>query len=112
MRTGSFIPTTLILSRRLDRIRVVGINEPVRIHEILETKEDASPVLHECVNLFHKALDFFESRNWPEAEKIFNHTLELSPGDGPSLLYLERCRRFRENPPDNDWDGIFDMDEK
>jgi adenylate cyclase len=100
------------LTRRLDRIRVVGINEPVRIHEILEIYADASEDLREQVNLFQKARELFERREWTEAEKTFSQILETRPGDGPSLLYLDRCRRYNKNPPARDWDGVFDINEK
>ncbi|MCL1814282.1 MAG: response regulator [Treponema sp.] len=101
-----------ILFRRLDRIRVVGINDPVYICEILETKADASSVLYEQTGLFDKAHDLFESRNWKEAEKAFIRVLELIPGDGPSLLYLDRCRKYLQTPPPDDWDGVFNIMEK
>jgi class 3 adenylate cyclase len=100
------------LTRRLDRIRVVGINEVVHINEILEIKTDASDAMLELVNLFHKALDLFEERNWKEAENAFIRVLKLSPVDGPSHLYIDRCRQYREYPPLANWDGIFDISEK
>jgi class 3 adenylate cyclase len=100
------------LTRRLDRIRVVGINEVIHINEVLEIKTNASDALFELVYLFHKALDFFEGRNWKEAENRFNQVLKLSPNDGPSHLYIDRCRQYREYPPKTEWDGIFDLSEK
>jgi len=100
------------LTRRLDRIRVIGINEPIRIYEVMETTANASEVLLEQVDLFQKAHELFEQRNWTEAEKIFNQILKTSPGDGPSLLYLNRCRHCLQNPPAHDWDGVFDINEK
>jgi len=101
-----------LLSRRLDRVRVVGINEPVRIHEILELKSDASDALFEQVYLFHKAMDLFEARNWKDAEIAFNQVLEKYPEDGPSKHYVERCRQYQEYPPAPDWDGSFNLTEK
>jgi adenylate cyclase len=68
--------------------------------------------LREQVKLFNNAHEIFEQRNWAEAEKAFNQDLELSPGDGPSLLYLDRCRHYLKNPPAHDWDGVFDINEK
>jgi len=100
------------LTRRLDRIRVKGINEPVRIYEILETNAEASEALREQVNLFQKAHELFEKRNWTEAEKMFNNILETSPGDGLSLLNMNRCRQFFNKPPAHLWDGVFDINEK
>ena len=101
-----------LFTRRLDRIRVVGIDEAVRIHEILELKSDASDALYERVYLFHKALDLYEERKWKDAENSFKQVLKAFPDDGPSPLYMERCRQYMEYPPDNDWDGIINLTEK
>jgi len=95
------------LTRRLDRIKVSGINEIVHINEILELKSDASDALFEQVYLFHKAMDLFEAHNWKDAENAFNQVLQLSPNDGPSNLYINRCRQYRVYPPKPDWDGSF-----
>ena len=101
-----------ILARRLDRIRVIGINEPVRVYEPLALTSDAPTMLWEKLDMFHAALDLFEKRSWSAAEEAFGKTLNMSPGDAPSLLYLDRCRKFREKSPDSNWDGIFDMNNK
>jgi class 3 adenylate cyclase len=81
-----------LLTRRLDCVKVVGINETVRIHEILELKADASDALFEQIYLFHKALDLFEARNWKDAESAFDQVLKLYPNDEPSKHYIDRCR--------------------
>ena len=101
-----------ILSRQLDRIRVAGVNEPVRIYEVLEIKKDAPAALHEQADLFSKAHSLFELHQWKEAERLFKDLLELYPSDGPSILYLERCRQYLENPPPGNWDGVFNFIEK
>ncbi|MCL1910884.1 MAG: adenylate/guanylate cyclase domain-containing protein [Leptospirales bacterium] len=101
-----------LLTRRLDRVKVIGMNEPVLIHEILELKSDASDSLYEQIYLFHKALDLFETRNWKEAENAFNQVLKVIPNDEPSRLYLERCRQYQNSAPEAEWDGIFNLLEK
>jgi Adenylate cyclase, family 3 (some proteins contain HAMP domain) len=101
-----------LLTRRLDHVRVVGINEVVRIHEILELKAEASDALFEQVYLFHKALDLFEARSWKDAETAFNEVLKLYPEDGPSKHFMERCHQYQEFPPAADWDGSFNISEK
>jgi class 3 adenylate cyclase len=100
------------LSRKLDRIRVVGINEPVRIYEIMETNENATSAMHEKKTLFHNAHALFESRRWADAERAFNHVLKQFPGDGPSTLYVDRCRQYQKKEPAAGWDGVFNMIEK
>jgi adenylate cyclase len=101
-----------ILTRPLDMIRVVGINEPVRIYEVMDIAAEAETSLKEQVELFHRAHTLFEERNWKNAEKLFNLLLSLVPGDPPSMLYLDRCRLYRDNPPQKDWDGVFNLTEK
>jgi class 3 adenylate cyclase len=101
-----------LITRRLDRIRVVGINEPVRVYEVLETRTEASTDLHYKIKLFQKAHDNFESHNWEEALELFSNVLMDFPDDGPSLLYKERCRQFIDYPPIADWDGVFNFAEK
>jgi class 3 adenylate cyclase len=101
-----------LLFRRLGWIRVVGINKPVRIYEILEMYADAPQALHKLVELFHTALNLFENGKWEEAETAFSRVLELFPDDGPSLLYQTRCKQFAVSPPANGWDGVFDMRDK
>ena len=101
-----------LLTRQLDRVRVVGINEPVRIHEVLETSADAPRGLHDKVQLFNKAHELFEKRKWNDAMIEFSRVIELDTEDMPALLYLDRCRQFLQYPPDNDWDGVFNFEEK
>jgi len=101
-----------LLTRRLDRIRVVGINEPVQIHEIVETMDYAPEALREKIDLFHKAMDFFEGRRWNDAGKGFLQILNKFPDDGPSSLYLKRCKQYINHQPLPDWDGVFNMTEK
>jgi adenylate cyclase len=84
----------------------------VRIHEVVETKEDAPADLREKINLFHKSHDLFEARNWKDALDGFNRLLERFPNDSPTLLYVERCRQFIQFPPARDWDGVFNFEEK
>ena len=101
-----------LLTRRLDRIRVVGINESVRIYEILDTMADAPEALQERILRFHDALTLFEARAWKDAEAAFAMILRTAPDDGPSRLYHQRCRQFQENPPESTWDGVFTFDQK
>jgi adenylate cyclase len=101
-----------LLFRQLGWIRVVGINKPVRIYEILEMYADAPQSLHTLVHLFNVGMNFFENGEWKEAETAFERVLELFPEDGPSILYINYCKHFFENPPAKDWDGVFDMRKK
>jgi adenylate cyclase len=100
------------LTRRLDRIRVVGMNEPVRIYELLALAENADPSLKKKLDLFHNALELFEKRDWSVAAATFRRILDISPNDPPSVLYFNRCRSYLEHSPDSSWDGVYNLKEK
>jgi adenylate cyclase len=101
-----------LLYRRLDRIRVVGINEPVRICELLDLALHADESLRKMTGIFHEALENFEKRDWKQAEAGFKEALSLKNDDFPSKLYLERCEKFLETPPGDTWEGIYNLTEK
>ncbi|MCL2791807.1 MAG: CHASE2 domain-containing protein [Spirochaetaceae bacterium] len=101
-----------ILSRRLDRVRVVGIHEPVQLYELVETMEDATDKQKETIMRFEKALDLYENREWENAAKIFQSVLEISPNDAPSGIFLKRCAAYKENPPPKNWDGVVNLESK
>jgi adenylate cyclase len=101
-----------LLYRKLDRVRVVGINEPVRLCELVDLAELASEQQKKLVQVFHEALDYFEKRDWTQAEKGFQETLSIVPGDSPSGIYLERCKEFIKSPPEDNWDGVYNLTSK
>jgi adenylate cyclase len=101
-----------LLYRKLDRVRVVGINEPVRLCELLELAEHADEQSKKLVSVFHNALDNFEKRDWKQAADGFKEALSIGENDRPSKLYLERCEAFLKTPPDEKWDGVYNLTSK
>ncbi|MDR1576103.1 MAG: adenylate/guanylate cyclase domain-containing protein [Treponema sp.] len=100
-----------ILYRRLDRVRVVGIHEPVRLCNLLETAEHAGPEQKKLVEVFHQALDCFEKRDWIHAIEGFRETLSMEER-GPSQKYIDRSEAFLKEPPPDAWDGVYNLTEK
>jgi adenylate cyclase len=101
-----------ILGRRLDRVRVVGIEKPVRLYEVLELAADAPPALIEQVRLFHDALALYERRDWKAAQTAVGAALDFAPDDQPAKLYHERCGEYLVKPPADDWDGVVNLSRK
>jgi adenylate cyclase len=101
-----------LLSRRLDRVRVVGIQEPVQLHELLNIKNTAPPEQRELVELYSRAMDIYETKNWTAARDAFQTVLDLAPEDGPASLYQKRCETYCQTPPPDDWDGVINLTQK
>jgi adenylate cyclase len=100
------------LVRKLDQVRVVGIQKPVRLYELVEEKGHVDKAFEQAIVLFHEGLEEFEAKRWQQAETVFRRVLELAPQDGPAAFYLKRAREFREKPPLESWDGVFNLTTK
>jgi adenylate cyclase len=93
-------------------VRVVGINEPVRLHELIDLSELADSGKKKLVKVFHDALEYFEKRDWKAAAGGFKEALSINNYDHPSQMYLERCEQFIVKPPDDKWDGVYNLTSK
>ena len=98
--------------RKLDRVRVVGINEPVRLYELVDETDLASEQSLEIVELFHKALALFEEKNWADAAEQCQRILSIDPEDGPTGVYIKRCEEYKKKAPPANWDGVFNLTTK
>jgi adenylate cyclase len=95
--------------RQMDRVRVVGISQPVRLYELLDERSAVDASTLAAVEIFHKAQAMFEARDWDKAAGLFEEVQRLLPGDGPAEVFLKRCRAFKEKPPAENWDGVFSL---
>jgi adenylate cyclase len=99
--------------REIDLIRVKGQNRAVAIYEALDYQDDESfPGMMAALEAFELGLNQYRQRNWQAALAAFQTALGEAPGDGPSSLYCERCQIYLDNPPPEDWDGVWSMQTK
>lgn len=98
--------------RRLDQVRVVGINTPVQLLEVIDFKNSINSEKESFLKDFEKALDLFNERNYKAAQDIFDNLLKINAEDGPSTIYRDRCIDFIKSPPAKDWDGVFNLTQK
>ncbi len=70
--------------------------------------EDKKKVLEE----FAKGRRHYKLMQFAEAIKNFSNALKIDPEDGPSKIYYARCKHYIQNPPPEDWDGVFVMKTK
>ncbi len=66
----------------------------------------------ELLKYYNLGLAAYKQRKWDEAMQAFEKALKIDPDDGPSNVYLERAKLYRETPPPDDWDGVFIMTTK
>ncbi|MDX9801510.1 MAG: tetratricopeptide repeat protein [Spirochaetia bacterium] len=65
-----------------------------------------------AVELFAEGRKYYKLMQFSEAAGCFKKALDVCPDDGPSKVFLDRCTYYIENPPPEDWDGVFVMTTK
>jgi adenylate cyclase len=90
----------------------VGINEPVRLVELVEESSQASPTTREAVEAFHDGLAHYERRDFRVSFKRFKDVVRMIPKDGPATIYLKRCVAYAKRPPADDWDAVVNLTKK
>jgi adenylate cyclase len=93
--------------RELDLITVKGKLRPVTVYEIIEMADVrlAEP-REQALRHYDSGLVAYKRRDWELAATYFEAAVDSDPGDGPSAVYLERCRENIANPPPADWDFV------
>jgi adenylate cyclase len=98
-------------TREVDRVKVKGKNEPVRIYELIA--EGALQGQHlEQVETFKRGLEKYFNMQFADALQDFLLAVQLDPMDKVSKLYVERCEDFLLEPPVEPWDGVVTMKTK
>jgi adenylate cyclase len=102
-----------IVVRQLDWVAVYGRSEGVAIYELLAMADDGLGGRPRWVAPYESGLAAYRDRHWPEAEQHFAAADAGRPnGDGPSRLFVERCRELIAAPPGADWTPVAIQMEK
>ena len=99
----------LIETRELDMIRVVGKEKPVKVYELIDRKGEIPEAKRDVLNIYENGLREYRKREWQKAIILFQKALGKDPHDGPSLTYIERCKIYAQDPPLEDWDGVYTL---
>ena len=84
----------LFVVRSLDRVRVVNVNTPLRLYELLETREAADETLLKYVEDWEKAFALFEAKDYEAADNSFKQLSTQKPDDNVVKYYLGLLEQF------------------
>ena len=102
-----------LVFRKLDQIVVKGKTQPVNVYELTGLKEHVPEKLLQRNHLFEEALAAYFNRDWETAISLFKRASELELYEhNPSRIFIQRCKEMREEPPQEDWNGVFVMEQK
>ena len=95
-------------SREIDLMRVTGTNKLISVFEPLDCYPEAVRAnLNRVRGAYQKGIRLYRQRQWSEAPFYFEQVLARCPNDAPSQLYINRCRYYLDEPPGEDWDGVW-----
>lgn len=110
--TANLLDGAFVL-REIDRVRVMGKQQPVRIFELLAKSDSALVEEKERLLYFYSAgIESYSQQRWQDALRHFEQCLLILPEDGPSRVMAQRCRTYLVDPPAQDWDGVFEHSAK
>ena len=106
-----------VVVRDLDNVVVMGKNEPVKVWELISEIGQEPDQYKKILPAYHEALDLYKNQEWSKAIDAFKASDELEEMFGgrktnPSRIYIPRCEHYQENPPGEDWDGVWTLTSK
>ncbi|MDR2591474.1 MAG: CHASE2 domain-containing protein [Chitinispirillales bacterium] len=106
-------------TRKLDTITVVGKSEPVTVYELICRKGELTDEEAGLLEIYNKGVDAYYNRDFGKALEFFDKSKELEPNKKinpakptPSGRFAEMCRKYIDNPPGVDWDGVNKLTSK
>ena len=103
--------------RDLDFVRVMGKTEPAQVYELVAIAGEETDKEKTFLKAYHEALALYRNQEWDKAKEAFEAADELEDmfagrKTNPSRVYIPRCDHWKENPPGDDWDGVWTLTSK
>ncbi len=102
------------LYRVLDKVRVKGKKEPIRILEPISRLKTCEFEDIRKTALLNEAIELYCRRQWLDALAMLDKIEQFHDSDYEKIieLYRNRIREFQQHPPADDWDCVFTFTEK
>jgi len=111
--TAELVRDRFIL-RKLDVLRVKGKRQPMAVYELLAERGalPADGQLQSLVSGYERAFSLYQHRQWDPAQKELLELEGRFADDGAIKALLRRIATLRNDPPPDDWDGVYVAKEK
>ncbi len=98
-----------VVTRLVDTVAVKGRKGGLRIYT---AKRALTEVERDAWVMHNQAMDRYFSRDFADAARGFEQAAQSLPGDELCTMMIDRCRRYQEVPPPDEWDGVEVMTTK
>lgn len=112
-----------LVARAFDCVRVINVNRPVGIYNILGLRDELPEEQIKAAEIFNKGMTWYmNGSDNPESPKdiedlkkayaFFKQADELYPEDESSKTFMKRCANYIKNGVPRIWDGVYTMETK
>lgn len=102
----------MFLGRKLDRVRVVGIDTPVQLYNLMAVRSEATGNLVALADRFNLAIDAYREQRFPDALLLFSKCLDVAPDDAATKIFLDRVKDLLKNGKPEGWSDVINMTTK
>ena len=104
----------LVWVRELDLTRVKGKTEPVKIYELIGSRQNyqLDQATQDFLDLYKQGRKAYTSQRFSRALEIFARAKVMRPHDKAVDVHISRIHAYLKNPPAADWDGVYIMTTK
>jgi len=98
------------IAQQADIVRVKGKKLPVKIYVLIdELNSDKNTTWYKN---FDNGLDLYQQKKFTEALTIFQELASEMPENYLNKMYIERSQNMINNPPPDNWDGVYEYKSK
>jgi len=101
-----------VAARFIDRVRVVGRNQPVDLYEPLVERQDISDEMQQECRFYEKGWSLMKQGQYAESLKVMEKLHALRPNDGLYEVMMNRLKAYVQTPPPLSWDGVYSLKSK
>ena len=101
------------VTRPVDMVRPKGTTQPVRVFELIspdQYPEGEGETAH--LESWRACYTSYTERRWDDAVAYFDRHIQDFPNDATAKVLRARAASYRDLPPPEDWDGVFEAQTK
>jgi len=100
------------LTRRLGEFLLAGKTRPIVVYELICRLEESKKKQKALCAIFDEGLSAYRNKSWDKAIEKFYECTKIHGEDGSAAFYAKLCKKYKEKPPEEMWNGLISMDKK
>ena len=96
--------------QQADIVRVKGKKKPVKIYSLIDEKNEKTDI--DVYKKFDAAIDLYQNKKFNESLAMLKNLQKELSDNFLIQMYIERAQSMINQPPPENWDGVFDYKTK